>query len=63
MIDKELLERYYNDRIDPYQARPFNTLSVEEKKMISGMFGFAVFRLNEALKEAKGAIKKSLPLN
>lgn len=60
---KQLLERYYNENVDPWQTKPFKTLSEEEKKVIEGMWGFAFFKASEALKEANNAIKKLLPLN
>jgi hypothetical protein len=60
---KSQLERYYNENVDPDQRRPFNELTPEEIKIIEGMWGFAFFKASEALREAKEAIKKALPLN
>lgn len=62
-----LLEQYYNECVDYLGNRPFSELTQEEKQMIEGMWGFAFFKANEALKEfqkaAKKAIKDSLHLN
>jgi hypothetical protein len=57
------LEQYYNENINLDGERPFSELSPEEKQMIEGMWGFAFFKANEALKAAKKEVTDRLSLN
>ena len=59
--EEQLLEQYYYENC--YYEKPFSELTQEDKKMISGLWGFAFFKASEALKEVKEAVKKTLHLN
>jgi hypothetical protein len=63
MEDELLLKEYYYDHVDPDRSRDFDKLTIEEKTMIRGMWGFAFFRADKALKAAKQACSDALPWN
>jgi hypothetical protein len=63
MEETELLKEYYYDHVDPDRVRDFDELSTDEKEMIRDMWGFAFFKANKALSDAKKKVSDLLPHN